>query len=180
MSSADEWRRVCDRLARATTAEQKCALARELYVLARRTGAAALHRRWKYSEDEALDLVHDVLAVHWDEILQADESPKGFFLRVLVNRAIDRHRRRQREALVPPDPPTGGPGPASAALELGRVLSLLRTELSPRDRRVFGARCLGLSAKEVAEAEGLSPANVDQIVSRARARLKELIDADPE
>lgn len=181
MSSADEWRTVCGRLARADASE-KSALTKQLYSLARETGIACLRRQWSYSEDEALDLVHDVLARSWDEILAAEESPKALFATMLVNSAISAFRRRTRREKLATETV---PKPADAAspessLELADALRLLQDELSPRDLRVFGARCLGESAKDVADVEGLSPANVDQIVSRARARLKELTDADPE
>lgn len=180
MSSADEWRRVCAELARAEPAAHE-PIVESLYALARETGVACLRRRWGYSVDEALDVVHDVLAARWDAIIAAEESPKALFLTILLNRARDRHRRMQREEALPGDPRHEGTiENATAGLALSRVLLALRTELSARDLRVFSARCIGVSSREVADAEGLSPANVDQIVSRARARLKELLDADSE
>lgn len=181
MSKADEWRAVCEALT-TPDAGDHASLSRSLYELARGSGVALLRKRWGYSEEAALDVVHDVLAARWDEILGAEESPRALFLTMLARRAIDRHRRAARERALPEEASeraavTERP---SARLELARVIALLQRELSPRDLRVFAARCMGETAKEVAKAEQLSPANVDQIVSRARARLKELLDEDPE
>lgn len=178
MGAAEEWRGVCDELLLAGDPERSPHVKR-LYALARATGVAVLKRRWSYSEDDAMDVVHDVLATRFRKIVEA-ESPRAFFIRILVNQAISAHRRQPEAAgELEPQLADSGAG-ASDALCLEEVLALLTGELSPRDQRVFSARCLGTSTKEVAGAEGLTPANVDQIVSRARARLKELLDADPE
>jgi RNA polymerase sigma factor (sigma-70 family) len=178
MGTADDWRSVCDELRGAEDPERSPRV-KALYGLARSTGVAVLKRKWRYSEDDAMDVVHDVLATRLRMIVDA-ESPRALFIRILVNQAISRHRRQQETASPIEAQLTDSRSSASAALSLGEVLALLTNELSPRDRSVFSARCLGATAKEVAEAEGLTAANVDQIVSRARARLKELLDADPE
>lgn len=180
MGMAEEWLGVCDALAEATGPTRRVHEAR-LYALARSTGIVALRVRWRYSEDDAMELVHDVLARSLEQIVQV-ESLRALFLRILINHAISAHRRKRERAQdeLPEPAPQGEASRAESARELGEVVALLRAELSPRDLRVFMARCLGAASREVAEAEGLSVANVDQIVSRARARLKELHDADPE
>lgn len=171
---------MCDAL-RQEEEPERSPHAKALYALARRTGVAALKRRWSYSEEEAMDVVHDVLATRFQMVVDA-ELPRAFFLTILVRQAIDRYRRRRpnEEEELAPERVGAASWSQGAALELAEVMTFLRNELSPRDFSVFGARCVGASSKEVGDAMGLSSANVDQIVSRARARLKELLDADSE
>lgn len=178
---AEEWLRVCDALAEAVGTARREHEER-LYALARETGVAALRGRWKYDEDVAMELVHDVLMRSLEQIVRA-EHPRALFLWILNKHAINTYRRHSRELAVgevPESAPRHEAPRTESSLELNAVIGLLRSELSPRDLRVFIARCFGASSKEVAAAEGLSVANVDKIVSRARARLKELLDADSE
>ncbi len=114
----------------------------------------------------------------WDKLLEAG-NPRALFMVSVRRKAIDCHRRIGKretslEALAVPPRERGGAPSLEARSEVNAVLAFLETSLSPRDLRVFEARAvLGLSSKDVAEQQGLSPANVDQIVSRTRRRLQE-------
>jgi RNA polymerase sigma factor (sigma-70 family) len=183
MATADEWRQIRDAI-RASEDLERSPHVPKLYRLAVEDGSRELARRWSYSNEESIDLIHNVLAERWAELLAAD-SPRALFFVVLVRRAIDRHRRRKREAPLDETAPgrlasTAGDAAAHGS-QLQEVLEHLDAALSPRDSRVFVARTLyGEPSRAVAEAEGLSIANVDKIVSRTRAMLKRHFDADSE
>jgi RNA polymerase sigma factor (sigma-70 family) len=187
MATADEWRQVRDAVV-ASEDPDSSPHTRKLYAWAVEDGSKELARKWAYSSERSIDLIHNVLARNWTEILEA-ESPRALFIWVLVRRAIDRNRRLKRETSVEPlvmeeSVVANEAAPDEQAKHRSRldaVLAWLEVELSPRDLRVFVARALlGESSREVAEAEGLTIANVDQIVSRGRARLLRHFDADSE
>jgi len=123
--------------------------------------------------------VHDVLAKHWDAILNADFSPKAFFLVVLTRHSISVHRKnspfapgRQAADFEAQTTAYGSSGDG-ISVDLVRALDWIRSHLQPRDQRVFVMRRLqNVPSAAVAAAEGLTVANVDQIVSRATKSLK--------
>ncbi|MBX3274763.1 MAG: sigma-70 family RNA polymerase sigma factor [Sandaracinaceae bacterium] len=179
MGVSGEWRLARDRVVESGGAAGPHF--RTFYELAVRDGVRVLASKWKYSPAEARDLVHDVLAHKLVHVLAA-ESPRAMFLTLLTNHAVGRHRRRQREAsLEAPDLHASGDAPpdqtAEARERLEEVEACFAALVSPRDRRVFSAvAVLGVPVPEVARAEALSEANVHQIVSRTRRRLKEGLD----
>jgi len=61
-------------------------------------------------------------------------------------------------------------------LACGEVMRAALESLPARARRVARLRAMGLSAKEVATATGLSPANVDQVYVRTQRRLRPRIE----
>ena len=183
VATADEWRALRDRICRGE-ASARSEATRQLYEAARRDGRYAIPQRWDVDADTVVDLIHEVLSVCWDELLEKD-SPRAFFLIAVKRKAIDRFRKQVRHERVvdheeagkqtaaPEAEPRVG---ASAELDQGRAD--VETRPGPRDLRVFQAAVmLGETSKAIAEAEGLTPANVDQIVSRTRKRLKERFDA---
>lgn len=183
MATAEDWRTWQESI-RNVSADRPAAL-QALYDAARRDGRRALPAGWHISDEHLRDLVHDVLALHWAAILEA-AKPRAFFKVVLRNKAIDRFRRvdkreRSLDALEEQgEQHTGGDDP-EATTRLEEVRRFLVRDLSPRDLRIFQEKAvLGHSSKEVAENQGVSAANVDQVVSRARRRLKEQFGADPE
>ncbi len=183
VATADEWRAWRDRIRDGDGADRGAAT-RQLYEAARRDGKYAIPKKWDVDADTVVDLVHEVLSVSWDEILDAD-SPRALFLVAVNRKAIDRFRKQVRHERVVDHEEAGkqtaapeAEGRVGASAELDQVLAYLESTSSPRDLRVFQASVmLGETSKAIAEAEGLSPANVDQIVSRTRKRLKERFDA---
>src|SRR6476469_1575464 len=105
-------------------------------------------------------------------------SAKTWLLVIAKNLLIDHHRAgrvRETEALQEPDelaepgdPYTHGPSP-----EIATALA----ELSDRDREVVALRFGGdMSSSEIADATGLSVANVQQILSRSLRRMRMLLE----
>ena len=105
-------------------------------------------------------------------------SAKTWLLAIAKNLLIDHHRaarNRRHEALDAhdelvdhADPFAHGPSP-----EIASALALL----SDRDREVVALRFGGdMTGAEIAEATGLSVANVQQILSRALRRMREHLE----
>jgi len=179
MPTADEWRDVRDAMGEGGPNRNRHT--RRIYELAVKDGSTCLRVRWEYSDEEAIDLIHDVLAEAWDAVLAA-ESPRALFLKVLVFRAIDRYRRATRAKLLPETAADTvaelTEASVTAPISIEEALELLEVELSPRDMRVFLARAVhDEETQAIARAEELTEANVYQIVCRARKRLKEHLDA---
>jgi len=94
-------------------------------------------------------------------------------------RCADRHRRRYRRRELPtdrlpehPDPEGGADAPVWARGAIAEIAAAMET-LDERERRVVHMRIIdGLSVAQVAEATGLSAANVRVIQSRALSRLR--------
>lgn len=115
---------------------------------------------------------------------------RSWLLRIVANAARDELRRRKRRPqrsldearddpdAVPLDPPDPGPSPEDVTLqgELRRVLERALGEL-PDDWRmvVLLSDVHGLSYQEVAESTGLALGTVKSRLSRARARLRDLL-----
>ena len=115
---------------------------------------------------------------------------RSWLLRIVANAARDELRRRKRRPqrsldqarddpdAVPLDPPDPGPSPEDVTLqgELRRVLERALGEL-PDDWRlvVLLSDVHGLSYQEVAESTGVALGTVKSRLSRARARLRELL-----
>lgn len=140
----------------------------ELYAIAITDGQRTLARFRRIDPSRRADLVHELFARSLDAILRA-QSPRAFFVRSLRNLAIQWLRRA--DALVLPDPVREPIDERDAAqgLDLGRVLG----RLSPRDAAIVLAVAMGEERTEIARAHGVTRENVDQIVSRSRARLAE-------
>jgi len=183
VATADQWKAWRAEIRDGRPAERADAT-RRLYDAARSDGRFAVPAKWDIDPDTLVDLIHEVLSVRWELILEAD-SPRAFFLVAVKRKAIDRFRRQVRHERVgepgPKDLPTAAtlkPESLEAVVQLDQVLAYLESTSSPRDLRVFQASTmLGETSKAIASAERLSPANVDQIVSRTRKRLREHFDA---
>lgn len=97
---------------------------------------------------------------------------RGWIFTVAAHACRDRGRFRMRWVAWAPSHDRPVP-PAAAEEELDERLSGLRAamqRLSPRDRLLVTLRAQGLSYRELAEAAGLQPASVGQLLSRALAR----------
>lgn len=134
---------------------------------------------------EVEDLVQDVYerALRQLDRIDLTANPRGWMVTVLHNLHIDRCRQRARmKPHVPHDDlplavPEEREAPAWASIttdDVRRAAALLPPEL--RDAYVMFALD-GRSYIEVAEALGIPKATVGTRLSRARARLKELLTA---
>ena len=126
--------------------------------------------------DEVEDLAAETFAVAWRKLPRRIEHPLPW-LYAVAGRVLANHRRKvSRQA-----PGVAGVGSADPAeLVLGdRGLAQAFARLSDRDREAI---CLvaweGLSAADAARAAGCSAATFHVRLSRARARLRRLLDAD--
>lgn len=171
----DEWSLVCDAI-RADT-ERGAASPFEspnlprLYELARHEGARCLRTFASIPPTDQLDLIHDVLISALAEILAADR-PRGLFRTALKRRAIDRGRRASRlEGADGIDScARGTPERREPPIDELRALR----DLCRRDREILVAVVLGEDRDELAKRYGFESRDaIDQIVSRARKKLRE-------
>jgi len=138
----------------------------ELYVIAIADGQRALAGFARIDPSRRADLIHDLLVRSLDAIVHA-RSPRAFFITSLTHLAIQWLRRGDARVLPEPAREPVDERDAVRGLDLSRVLE----RLSPRDGKIVLAVAMGEDRHEIARAHGLTRDNVDQIVSRARARL---------
>lgn len=121
---------------------------------------------------EAEDAVQDTFLRYLEKAPAQLENPGGWLMRVLVNNCKSRLRLKWRQVLPLPDAlATQGPEERSELEELWR--------LSPADRTVLHLFYYeGWSAREIASMTGLRPGAVRSRLSRARQRLKTLLEGD--
>lgn len=129
--------------------------------------------RAQLGEDRLIDLIQDLLAERLLAIV-ASENPKAFFRTALIRRAIS-WRRRGDASVV--EEPASNPVHDAEIDERERPAFVLDARaivesLGERDREVAVAVALGEDRDELAARFKTSRANIDQIVSRVRARLK--------
>ena len=111
-------------------------------------------------------------------------SLRTFVFRIAHNRGLThrwRHHRADAEPLqAAGDPRDPAPGPEESALASQRRLKLKEAVecLSLGQRQVIALTLDGLSQSEIAEVLGISGNNVAVRVTRARARLKELMSRE--
>lgn len=121
---------------------------------------------------EAEDAVQDTFLRYLEKAPAQLENPGGWLMRVLVNNCKSRLRLKWRQVLPLPDAlATQGPEERSELEELW--------QLSPADRTVLHLFYYeGWSAQEIASMTGLRPGAVRSRLSRARQRLKTLLEGD--
>lgn len=121
---------------------------------------------------EAEDAVQDTFLRYLEKAPAQLENPGGWLMRVLVNNCKSRLRLKWRQVLPLPDAlAIQGPEERSELEELWR--------LSPADRTVLHLFYYeGWSAREIASMTGLRPGAVRSRLSRARQRLKTLLEGD--
>ncbi|MGI5171561.1 sigma-70 family RNA polymerase sigma factor [Spirillospora sp. CA-253888] len=132
------------------------------------------------SPAEAEDIVQETW-LRWQHTDRSDIANPAAFLTLITTRlSINavRSARARRETSVGPLPPDGvdsGADPAAEAERgeaVGLALSLLLERLTPAQRAAYVLReAFGYPYEEIAEIIRLSPANVRQLVSRARKHL---------
>ncbi|MFN8590519.1 MAG: sigma-70 family RNA polymerase sigma factor [Thermomicrobiales bacterium] len=110
-----------------------------------------------------------------------DTSFRAWLFTIAHNVVTDRYRAAPADqplewafGLTDPAP---SPEDHALAADHRRDLSLLLTQLPEHQRQVVELRLAGLSGAEIAGVMGRSPANVNVTQSRAKARLRELLNS---
>jgi RNA polymerase sigma factor (sigma-70 family) len=171
VTGRDEWNELITRI-RADSDPLRSPHLREFYAVAVRDGMRLLASfRRSLGDERLLDLIHDVLA-DVDQILSA-ETPRAFFCTALQRRAISWRRRGDASVAETPPEEVGETGPHDEEARRAFMLDAIQAldALPDRDRRIAIAAGLGEDREAIAREHGLSRANVDQIISRARKRL---------
>src|SRR5690625_2656009 len=141
--------------------------------------ATAVHRYFlrRAPAQDAEDLAADVLATAWR---RRDDVPRGHELPWLYRTAghvLANYRRKNRadpmeiaeERIAAP-----GAAPAQAATDAATARAVL-ARLRPREREVLMLNAWdGLTGEELAAALGMSRGGAAAVLSRARARLREV------
>jgi RNA polymerase sigma-70 factor (ECF subfamily) len=134
------------------------------------------------SADVADDIVQESFVRAWERMdeLASPERFAGWFLEIVRNLSLDHRRRRGVERagaarVRPPGPVGDPPGEACRHEDEDRVARALG-ELDDESRQIVVLRYYdGLSSREIGECVSLSPAAVDMRLSRARAKLREML-----
>lgn len=145
-----------------------------LYELAQQLGVPIL-RRQGIGLADAEDLVSDLVSSKLELIVAAKDGVRAYYCQALKNRARD--RLKKKGTLVAEDRPPDAPGEAHTthpdeAIEARLKLAVVRSLLTEREQNVYGAIYAGVDREEVAAAFETSRDNIDQIVRRARVKLK--------
>lgn len=149
-----------------------------LYTLVCREGRRMLRSFRQIDDDRKDDLAHDTLLVALPALLRAD-CARAYFATALHRAAVSwlrSPRATVAELVVEGTREAEHDGDAEgcahrriAAREAFEALG----GLNSRDRAVMLAEARGDSRDEIAAALGMSRANVDQVISRARRRMRD-------
>jgi RNA polymerase sigma factor (sigma-70 family) len=177
VGTRDEWDRIVVRLRRAGDPYGDPAFA-ELWTLACEDGPAALEsfrRSGKLDEARIADLTRDLVIGALPAILEA-VNPHAYFVAAIVNAARSWLRRGSARVVSPGDRSAAHDEthPVAVAPDLESCIdaSDFMLTLSERERSVLQALGHGEDRDAIARALGLTRANVDQIISRARRRFR--------
>ena len=132
------------------------------------------------SVSEAEDVVQDAwLRAHQDDGAEV-RSPRAYFATIVTRLCIDRLRSAERTRMEYPGPwlpePLAEPNqePAELASSLSVAFLVLLEQLAPIERAVFLLReVFEFDFDAIARSIGKSEANTRQILTRARARLRD-------
>lgn len=167
---ADEWNEAAARLFDLSPSERvRSADFGRLYELAIAIGRRLL-AKLALDDERARDLVADLLVSKLDDLVEATD-PYPYFCMAVKNAGKSWLRRPTAKvrADATDERVTPGDAPASARLELDRVLVRLRQE----EVEIFAAIAVGEDREVIARRYRTTRANIDQIISRARKRLKD-------
>lgn len=148
----------------------------------------ALAYRLMQDEDEARDIVQDVLVKLWQQRsdLPPDGADKAYCMTMVRNLCIDRLRRQQlvaTERLDTDDEPPSFPEPADTgfydAYEAQDYLDCLLKELPTKARQIVELRLRdGFSFKEIEQLTGISEGNARVILLRTLKQLRNERESD--
>lgn len=129
--------------------------------------------------DDASDAVQETMSGLWSRhiTLPVPDSPGAFCTSSLRHTCIDMLRKRRFDSLegVEAIAAQSADAPASFHSSLGFIRSLL-DDFPPKQRKILTLSFISqLSNDEIVAATGESAANVRQIISRGRQKLKILI-----
>lgn len=141
--------------------------------------ALAVCLAYAADRDEALEMMHDGFLKAFKNLpeLREEGALKTWLRRILVNTAIDYHRRRQRRPTEPLNEDAAGRVPDAEAdaldqLSAADILAALH-RLPELPRVVFGLYVLeGYSHREIARRLGLAESTSRAYLSEANARLR--------
>ena len=131
--------------------------------------------RYTGDEDESNDAVQDCLVTLWENHskIHADRA-KGYLMRVLYHRLVDRHRRRKRlagESLIPEESYC-----PHNDYELHDSIEKMLATLPEVQRMLLLLRDLeGYSYKEMADMTGLNEQQVMTYLYRARVKARKYL-----
>lgn len=174
----DEWTDLARRIAKTRPPWAASEDVGRLYVLAHAEGLRLLRKRGNLDDERIRDLVSAFFVERLDEIVAAS-VPRAYFCAALKNRAKDWWKKKGSE--VREDRPADDPGAAHTVeyadqlaeqMDEGVRARAVLEELSPLERQVWQAIADGADRVELARALNTSRANVDQIASRSRKRLR--------
>lgn len=131
--------------------------------------------------DDAQDVVQDAVTRLWTQRheLERLESPDAFCITTVKHLCIDllRTRRRRPEQIADFDDDREGPEYSDSRVEDAdtlRIADRMIASLPPAQQEVIRLRSHGdCTVDEIAAVTGYTPANVRQLLSRARRRLKQ-------
>jgi RNA polymerase sigma factor (sigma-70 family) len=142
------------------------------------------------ASQKALELLAQAEEGTWDARGRADHEVAGYLAKVARHALIDFARRRGREvpeyddaeawavAIAERIPEPAGPEDMLAAREFARALRVCSDALAPRARSAWFRRVfLERPSREIAARLGVKVGHVDVIVQRARAALRECMQA---
>jgi RNA polymerase sigma factor (sigma-70 family) len=142
------------------------------------------------ASQKALELLLQAEEGSWDPCGRADHEVAGYLAKVARNALIDLARRRGREApefddaeawavaIAESVPEPARPEDLLVAREFARALRDCSAKLAPRARSAWFRRVfLERPSREIAARLGVNVAHVDVIVQRARATLRECMQA---
>lgn len=147
------------------------------------------------NRDDALDACQDAAADAWRAIRRFEGDPddaRRWLIRIVVNASLDLARRETRRARLPLEDPSHGDGglprlpdpgqsPEEYAVsaDLHALLERCLARLSIEHRTLMLLDQLGLSYAEMAEVTSTETGTVKSRLSRARARVRDLLAGEP-
>ena len=125
---------------------------------------------------ESEDMVQDTLLAWLSKDFSHIENPKGYLVRTLINRCLNRLRTQKRTAKVEIAPELLVdyiPSLVENKDQLSYTLLLMMERLTPMERAVFLLKeIFGYSHKEIAEILGISEAYARQVLARAKRHIQ--------
>ena len=125
---------------------------------------------------ESEDMVQDTLLAWLSKDFSHIENPKGYLVRTLINRCLNRLRTQKRAAKVEIAPELLVdflPSLVENKDQLSYTLLLMMERLTPMERAVFLLKeIFGYSHKEIAEILGISEAYARQVLARAKRHIQ--------
>lgn len=175
MGTRAQWNALATRLRRATDPFEQPEIA-ELWALACEEGPrrlAKFRRAGRLDDERIADLTRDLLVSALPSIIHA-ENPHGYFIAALTNAAVSWLRKGSSPVMSADEPEGLRPGmhattPAPDHAFRIDVIDFLQT-LSEREYDALIGVAHGENRAELARLLGITPGNLDQVVSRARKR----------